>query len=153
MVRKVYYVESEKLSLGRRVARALLALVIFIVATYIFNVLFRPGKAIKFGREDFMVDAVIAAATDFFAKRKGYELEVDDETIRMRGGDWINKSVRKGRIRYLHESNGNLFREPALNLSEHGPIRSRFLGCVWIPASLPQYEELKTIAKSWVAIG
>jgi hypothetical protein len=151
--RKIYYVTAEQLSLGKRIARALLALVIFIVATYIFNALWRPGKAERFGREDFVVDAVIAAATDFFTKRKGYELEVDDETIRMRGGDWINKSVRRGHIRYLRESSGNWFHEAALKLSEHGPIRTRFLGCVWIPASLPEYEEIKARARSWQLIG
>lgn len=151
--RKIYYVEAEQPSLGKRVARALLALAIFMIVTYAFNALFRSGKSIKFDREDFIVDAVVALAADFFTKRKGYELEIDDEMIRMRGGNWVNNRVRRGHIHYLRESTGNLFREAALKLSERGPLATRFLGCVWIPASLPQYEEIKAKAKNWQAIG
>jgi len=134
---KTYYIESERPSLSKRVARALLALAILIVATYTFHALWRPGRASKFDWEDFTIDAVIAVTTDFFSKRKAYELEVDDQTIRMRGGDRHNKSVRRGHIRYFREVTGSWFREAALRLSEHSPIRAHFLGYVWIPASLP----------------
>ena len=151
-VAKVYHVESERLSMKKRVARAFLALAIFVAATYLFHVLWRPARATKVSSEEFIIDAVVAVATDFFSKRKAYDLDVDDETIRMRG-DWPHKSVRRGHLRYLRESTGNLFREPALKLSEHGPIRTFFLGYVWIPTTLPEYEQIKAMAMSWMAIG
>jgi len=139
--------------MAKRIARALFALTIFIAATYIFHALRSLGRASKFSREDFIIDALVAVAIDFFSTRKSYELEVDDETMRMRGEGWIDKSVRKGHIRYLCESGGNWFREAALKLSEHGPIRTYFMGYVWIPASLPEYEEIKAKAMIWMAIG
>ena len=131
----------------------MLALVVFAVATYAFHALWRPAGRARFDWEDFIVDAVIAVAIDFFSRRKAYDLEVDDETIRIRGGDWPNKSVRRGQIRYLRESSDNWFHEAALKLSEHGPIRTHFLGCVWIPAALPEYEQIKAKAMAWMAIG
>ena len=77
-----------------------------------------------------------------------------DETISMRSG-WLagNRRVRRGHIRWLRELRGNIFREPTLRLSEHGAIRRYFLGYVWIPASMPQYEDIKNTALTWMKIG
>jgi len=79
---------------------------------------------------------------------------VTDETISMRSG-WLagNRRVRRGHIRWLRELRGNIFREPTLRLSEHGAIRRYFLGYVWIPASMPQYEDIKNTALTWMKIG
>lgn len=154
-VRKIYRVGAEQISLSKRVARALFALAIFVVATYAVHAFLHPSKAGRLSREDFILDAVLAVAIDFFSgsKRPAYDVEIDDEVIRIRNGDWHNRSVRKGHIRYLREVTGNLFREGALRLSEYGPIRTHFFGCVWIPASLPEYEQIKAKARSWMAIG
>jgi len=153
--RKIYHIESEQVSLSKRIARALFALAIFVVATYVVHALFHPSKAGRISREDFILDAFLAVGTDFFfgSKRRAYDVEVDDDVIRIHPGDWNNKSVRRGHIRYLREVTGNLFREGALRLSEHGPIRTHFTGCVWVPASLPEYEQIKAKATSWMAIG
>lgn len=152
---KIYHIESEQISLSKRIARALFALAVFVMATYSVHAFFHPSKAEKVPREEFILDALLAVGTDFFfgSKRRAYDVEVDDEVIRMRNSDWHNKSVRRGHIRYLREVTGNLFREGALRLSEYGPLRTHFFGCVWIPASLPEYEQIKAKARSWMAIG
>jgi hypothetical protein len=152
--RKIYHIESEQISISKRITRALFALAIFIVATYAVHTFLRSSKTDRISREEFILDAVLAVGTDFFfgSKRRDYDVEVDDDVIRMRNGDWNDKSVRRGHIRYLREVTGNLFREGALRLSEHGPIRTHFLGCVWVPASLPEYEQIRAKARSWMAI-
>jgi hypothetical protein len=152
---KIYHIESEQVSLSKRIARALFALAIFVVVTYAVHAFFHPSKAGRISREDFILDAFLAVGIDFFfgSKRRAYDVEVDDDVIRMRNGDWHNKSVRRGHIRYLREVTGNLFRESSLRLSEYGAIRTHFLGCVWIPANLPEYEEIKARARSWLVIG
>ena len=88
------------------------------------------------------------------SRRREYELEVDDETIRMRRGFFRidDRRVRRGHVHYLQESNGNMFREAGLRLSEHGRIYIFFLGCVVIPASLPEYQQLKAKAMTWMDI-
>jgi hypothetical protein len=79
---------------------------------------------------------------------------VTDETISMRGGSSLgNRRVRRGRIHFLREQRANIFREPALRLSEHRAIHGFFFGYVWIPAAMPQYEEIKDKAMSWMEIG
>jgi len=152
---KIYHVQAEQISLSKRVARALFALAIFVVATYAVHAFFHSSKTERISREEFILDALLAVGTDFFfgSKRRAYDVEVDDEVIRMRNSDWHNKSVRRGHIRYLREVTGNLFREGALRLSEYGPIRTHFLGCVSIPATLTECEQIKAKARSWMAIG
>jgi hypothetical protein len=149
----IYHVDPEPVSTPRRVARALFALLIFVAASFAIHALLRRPGSVGMKREEYVVDAVIAMATDFFSRRKGYDLEVDDEVIRVSGGDWPRHRVRRGRVRYLRESDGNWFHEPGLKLSEHGPIGTRFLGGVWIPVSLPEYQQIEAKATSWMAIG
>ena len=64
-----------------------------------------------------------------------------------------NRKVRRGRIHFLREQHGNILREPTLRLSEHGALHRFFFGYVWIPATMPQYEEIKNKAMSWLEIG
>jgi len=64
-----------------------------------------------------------------------------------------NRKVRRGRIHFLRELRGNIFREPGLRLSEGGTIHRFFFGCVWIPTSVPQYEDIKTRGIIWMEIG
>ena len=86
--------------------------------------------------------------------RREYEIEVTDEAISMRGGlqSAVHK-VRRGHIQFVRELSGNIFREPALRLSEHGSILRFLFGHVWLPQSIPQYEEIKNKAMSWMDIG
>jgi len=46
-----------------------------------------------------------------------------------------------------------MLREPGLWLSERGRIGSFFLWIRWIPATLPEYEQIKAKAMSWAQIG
>ena len=102
--------------------------------------------------EDFAVDAVCAVGADVLtSKRKGYDLHVTDEEIRTRGV-WPNKTVRRGRIRYFREIDGNILREAGFFVSESGPLTTRFLGYVWVPARLPEYALLKAKVESWAPI-
>jgi len=105
--------------------------------------------------EEYFVDAAVPAVIDFFQSgRKAYDVEIDDEVIRMSGAPWgLNKRVRRGRIRYVHEVKENFLRESALKISEHGPVGTYFLGCVLIPATVPEYEQIKALAMTWKAIG
>lgn len=148
-----YYVPEEQLRLSQRLARASFAFLTFTFATYIVHH-FGFSRGTPMNWEDYTIDAVLAFGTDYWtSKRKGFEIQIGNDEIRMRGESGYNKCVRRGRIRYLREVSGGLLAEPALRLSEHGAILTRFLGCVWIPASLPQYEQIKALAKSWRWIG
>jgi hypothetical protein len=149
----VYHVQSEQISLGKRIARTAVVVLVTGVAQYLW--FYRSGKWSH--GEDWLIDSVVLGMVTFFldSRRREYDLELDDEMIRVRSGSLGigNGRVRRGRIRYLHESIGGMFREPALRLSEHGRISSFFVGRVWIPASLPEYEQLKAKAMSWMEIG
>ena len=90
----------------------------------------------------------------FHSQRREYEIEVTDEAISMRGGLLsAAHKVRRGHIHFVRELRGNIFREPTLRLSEHGPIHRFLFGCLWVPRSMPQYEEIKSKAMSWMDIG
>ncbi len=98
------------------------------------------------------MDAVCAVGADVLtSKRKGYDLHVTDEEIRTRGV-LPNKTVRRGRIRYFREIDGNILREAGFFVSESGPLTTRFLGYVWVPARLPEYALLKAKVESWTSI-
>jgi hypothetical protein len=52
----------------------------------------------------------------------------------------------------VREQRGNIFQEPGLRLSEHGAIYRFFFGYVWIPVTIPKYEDIKNKAMSWLEI-
>ncbi len=148
----IYHVEPEPLSVRKRIERALLALVIFIAATFVLHRLLSSRQRLSAG--EYIVGGVIAMVTDFFgSKPKPYDVEIDDEEIRVRGGGWLNKRARRGRIRLVRELRGRLFGEPSLMISEHGPIVARLLGWISIPTRVSQYEQTKAKALSWMNIG
>lgn len=148
----VYHIEPEPVSVKKRIERALLALAIFIAANFVFHHLWSSRHGLS--AEEYIVDGVIAMATDFFsAKRKPYDVEIDDEEIRLHGGDWLNERVRRGRIRLVRELSGWPWGQPSLMISEHGPIVSRLLGCVSIPRTASEYPQIKAKALNWMNIG
>lgn len=150
----LYNVKPEEVSLVKRITRSALVFAITLFGALLIHRLWFPRTA--FGVGEKLFDAIVAAGTFFVfdSQRREYEIEVTDETISMRSG-WLlgNHKVRRGRIHFLRELHGNIFREPALRLSEHGAIRRFFLGYVWIPASVTQYEDIKSKAISWMKIG
>jgi hypothetical protein len=149
----VYHVQSEQISLGKRIARTAVVVVATGAAQYLW--FYRSGRWSQ--GEDWLIDLVVVGMVTFILDsiRREYDLEVDDGMIRVRNASLSigNGKVRRGRIRYMHESIGGMFSEPALRLSEHGRISRFFVGGVWIPASLPEYEQVKAKAMSWMEIG
>lgn len=150
----LYQVQSEQVSFAKRTARACFAFAITVLAAVMIHRLWFVHSARDW--EGILIEAIIAAgvAFAFESRRKEHEIEVNDEEISMREGPSLAKrKVRRGRIHFWHESSGNIFREPALRLSEHGPIHRFFFGCVSIPTSMPQYDQIKNEVMSWMKIG
>jgi hypothetical protein len=150
----LFHVKSEQVSLARRATRTGFVFAVTLLGAIVIHRMWFTRDPLGFGEKLF--DAVVAAGTFlvFDSQRREYEIEVTDEMISMRGGMSLgNRKVRRGRIHFLREQRGNIFREPALRLSEHGAIHRFFFGYVWIPATMPQYEEIKNKAVSWLEIG
>lgn len=150
----LYKVKPEQVSLGKRITRSSFAFVITLFGALLIHRLWFPQTAFDVGRRLF--DAIVAAATFFVfdSQRREYEIEVTDDTSFMRRERLLgSRKVGRGRIHFLRERHGDIFREPALRLSEHGAIRRYLFGDVWIPASMPQYDDIKNIALSWMKIG
>ena len=148
----VYHVPKERLSTRRRLARVMLLIAITLLGTYALRT-FLHLRNQKFDIWD-ITPCVIAALYD--SARNSFDIEVDNNSIRMRGGfaSIDPRIVHRGQIRYIHEFQGNLLREPALYLSENGTFTRFFLGgTVIIPTALPQHEELKQLAMTWREIG
>jgi hypothetical protein len=150
------HVNTESISLKKRIARTVFAVACAVLGILVVNYLWHSdGK--KGSDHSWVSDLVVVGigAFVFESRRRQYDLEVDDEEIRMRGGGLKlgDRKVRRGRIRYSHESRGNLLREAGLRLSEHGSIGRFLFGYVWIPASLPEYEQLKAKVLTWMEIG
>ncbi len=150
----LYNIKSEQVSLSKRITRSSVVFAVTLLGAILVHRLWFSQTAFKVGEEVF--DAIVAAGTFFVfdSQRREYEIEVTDETISMRGGWFLrNRRVRRDHIHSLRELRGNIFREPALRLSEHGAIHRFLFGYVWIPASMPQYEDIKNKAFSWMKIG
>ena len=150
----VYRVKSEQVALTKRIIRSVFIFSVVMLGAFLIHRFWFAKNAWTFGERIF--DALVAAFGYFFleSRRREYDIEVTEETISMRGQSLVrSRSVRRGHIHYLRELPRNLFREPALRLSEHGAIYRFLFGYVWIPTSLPQYEQIKAKATNWREIG
>jgi hypothetical protein len=58
----------------------------------------------------------------------------------------IRRTVRRGKIRSVFEIKGRL---GGIGISERGGFAARMWGYVYVPTSLPEYEEVKRLAESW----
>jgi len=148
-----YHIKAEQVPLAKRVERSGLIFALTLLGAFVIHRSWFAQSSWNFAEKLF--DALIAAGAFlvFESQRRDYEIEVTDEAISMRGGLRMGAKVRCGRIHFLQESGGNIFREPALRLSEHGPIGRFLFGSVWIPKSMPQYEEIRSRAMNWIAMG
>ena len=135
----IYRIPAERISSTRRIARVVLLAVLTAIGTYIIHILW-PSHESRTPVEDYVVGeiGVLAAAFFFDSARPAFDLEVTDDFIRTRHNLSGSHKVRRARIRYLREFSGNLFREPALYLSERRGIFRFLLGYVSIPLSLPR---------------
>jgi hypothetical protein len=78
--------------------------------------------------------------------RLHYELVIDDDVIRLNFGSdkaLYCRSVNREKIQTLVES------EKRLLVSEHGRVMTFFLGGVWVPRKLPDYEYVKRLVTNW----
>jgi hypothetical protein len=154
----LFHVKSEQVSLAKRATRTSFIFAVTLLGAILIHRLWFAQKALEVGEKLF--DALVAAGAIlvFDSQRREYEIEVTDELISMRGGLSLgNSRVRRGRIHFLREQHGNILREPALRLSEHGAIHRFFFGYVWIPATMPEYEEIKNkgheLVRDWLNAG
>jgi len=150
----IYHVEAEQVTLNKRILRAMFVLATVLLGATLAHYIWYPQSSWEIGENIF--EAIVAGYVCFLfeSQRKEYDIEVTEETIVVKGGfRFGSRRVRRGRIRYLRELRGNIFREPALRLSEHGAIYRFLVGGVWIPISMPQYEQIKTRAMGWMEIG
>lgn len=150
----LYHVKPEQAPFTKRIARTTHGFATTLIAAFVFHRWWFPQTAFETGER--FLDAIVAAGIffTFDSVRRKYDIEVTDEAISTRNRRYSgDRKVQRGRIRYLREQRGTILREPGLRLSEHGAIRRFFFGYVWIPAELPQYEEIKSKAFSWMKIG
>jgi hypothetical protein len=82
------------------------------------------------------------------AETPSFDLEVDDDEIRMRWNRKIVREVRRDGIRYAREWGTGPSR--VLAISEGGPVLTLLGGGIRVPASLPDYEQIKTRALDWL---
>jgi hypothetical protein len=76
-------------------------------------------------------------------REKQYELVVDEHQMSTRYSFFSHPRVRRDQVRTIIEKRSGLF------LSERSRIGMGFLGGLWIPKTLPEYESLKSLALSW----
>jgi hypothetical protein len=77
-----------------------------------------------------------------------YDLEVDEDAIRLFRNGEVKSLVRKDRIRFVGEWGGSQTR---LIVSERGPLFSSwFRHRISVPATAPEYEQIKSRALAWL---
>lgn len=82
-------------------------------------------------------------------QKASVDLEIDDYEIRLVWGRKVVRRVRRDHICYVREWGTGPFRK--LVISERGPAGTRWLwGGIGVPASLPEYGEIKTQALAWL---
>jgi membrane protein YdbS with pleckstrin-like domain len=150
-----YHVKSERVSLAKRLTRSTIIFALTLLGSLLIHRLWFAQSTWALSEKLF--DALVAGYAMFIfdSRRREYEIEVTDDAISMRGGPLALSAhkVRRGRVHFVRELHGNIFREPALGLSEHGLIHRFLFGYVWVPQNMPQYEEIKTKAMTWVDNG
>jgi hypothetical protein len=89
--------------------------------------------------------------TAFLWKRESpsYALDIDDHEIRLVRSRKVVRTVRREHVRYVREWGSGALR--GLVVSERGPLFTRILwGGIGVPASLPDYDQIKTQAFGWL---
>lgn len=86
------------------------------------------------------------------------KLFVDDESITSVAeyGGWMKwykrrKTVSAGNVRFIREINGKSRTPKGLLASEQTRLGAWMWGGIYIPATLPEYERLKSLVESWRA--
>jgi hypothetical protein len=79
----------------------------------------------------------------------GFDLEVDNDEIRVVRDGSVKRTIPRDRIRLVYEFNNSFLGRPGLVVFERGLFRSWPLGGVSIPKDLPQYDEIKAQVTNW----
>ena len=141
------YISPNSDSTSRRLLKTL-------VYTALSALLFLLIERVILRRQIQLVDlaafAISYGAWTFWSRPDGFDLEVDNSEIRVVRDGSVKQTVSRERTRYIREWNGTFFRRPILVISEHGPLAMRFLGFIAVPKSLPEYEQIKSQAFSWL---
>jgi len=89
----------------------------------------------------------------------GYRMIVEDNSItgitQYTGYmKWFvsRKTVRRGRVRTIFEVPPTRYHSGGIGVSEHSRFGTRMWGFVYIPSSLPEFDQLKALAESWRSI-
>jgi len=85
-----------------------------------------------------------------------YKLLVDDESITgcLEYNGWMKwfrskRKIRKGRVHTIFEIKGRFGRPDAIGISERSRFVARMSGFVYIPKTLPEFDDLRRLAESW----
>jgi hypothetical protein len=109
----------------------------------------RSSRHRFFNPTELLMLAILYGAMTYFwpSLRRDYELELDDEEIRLLQNRSVKIVVRRNRIQYVAEWNkGN-----RLIISEHSPAWTRIIGPgIGVPRSLPEYDQIKARALGWL---
>jgi hypothetical protein len=158
--------ETPKFTMKARVAAALLYGAMFFVGIFSCRLLWpSPSErsqgtlttAVWLAIEALIWGALMGFGRPFLPKRLklgDYKLLVDDDSITgvtERTG-WMRwwttrRTVRKGRVRTIFEIRAKAFR--GLGVSERSKLGARLWGFVYLPQSLPEFEELKQLVEGW----
>ena len=150
----LYHIRTEQVSLSKRMVRGGIVFALTLLGAFVIPRLWPEQSAWAFWDRLFEALLATGAFLVFDSQRRAYKIEVTDDAISMQGGLSLGThNVRRGRIHFLREVGGTIFREPALRLSEHGAIHRFLFGSVWVPKSIPAYEEIRSKAMSWMDMG
>src|SRR5438876_12352389 len=125
----LFHVKSEQVSLAKRATRSGFVFAGTLLGALLIHRLW-------------LFDAVVAAGAFlvFDSQRREYEIEVTDEMISMRG------------VCHWATARFDAVASTSCANSAGTALPRFFFGYVWIPATMPQYEEIKNKAMSWLEI-
>jgi hypothetical protein len=158
---QTYSVQFEFLGIGVTWKRKVLAVLIFGIILFLFMWVCSVLTPARFGLHRGLLSIAFQAGWTSLIygslmafvpgiSRRGravIEISVENDSIssRIRPGG-MRRTVRRGKIRSIFEIKGRL---GGIGISERSEFGARMLGYVHVPASLPEYEELKRLAESW----
>ncbi len=104
----------------------------------------------RIGVNGLVGQGIICVVFFFFMQLQGpYDIEIDDSGIREVRKGQVDRAVSSDGIRYAKERGWWIYR--GLKICENGPVFGWLhSGGLTIPASMPEYEEIKTRVLGWI---
>lgn len=104
--------------------------------------------------------AILLAVFPTAPRVPAYKLLVDDNSITgvSQYGGWMKwfqtrRTVRKGSVRSIFNVPAIGDRPGGVGISERSQLGARMWGFVYVPKSMPEFEDLKRLAESWRSEG